>query len=200
MRLEPTFSVERHTVAAVLVLVDIVEVDAEQRIRQPPRQGEVTQVEVDDEGCQSSEQWVPAYGELVPVERALTMILTPFPAANVGILRPDDTIPIWIPVFAMLLEDRTILAFRSVAILCCAIWMFSRGCYGGARSTSVLKDIVFRRLERFSQLGNRLLRDRRGERLLVDFEVAGGGLRDATVLAVHDSRAAVTRHFQGAME
>jgi len=57
---ESTFCVVGHSVAAVFVFVDLVEVDAEEWIWKPAGNGRVAEVEVDNVCCQRGEQGVPA--------------------------------------------------------------------------------------------------------------------------------------------
>ena len=73
----------------MLVLVDLVDVDAEERVRQVSRECRIGQGEVDDEGYEACKRWRPA----------------PFAAADVGVLRPNDSVMICIPVLHMLLND-----------------------------------------------------------------------------------------------
>ena len=73
----------------MLVLVNFVDVDTEEWIRQKSWESRVREVEVDDERYESSERWRPA----------------PLAAANVGILRPDDAVMVRIPIFNVLLND-----------------------------------------------------------------------------------------------
>lgn len=73
----------------MLVLVDLVDVDAEERVGQVSRECRIGQSEIDDEGYESCKRWRPA----------------PFAAANVGILRPNYSVMIRIPVLDVLLND-----------------------------------------------------------------------------------------------
>ena len=73
----------------MLVLVDLVHVDAEERVRQVSRECRIGQGEVDDEGYEGCKRWRPA----------------PFAAAGVGVLRPDYSVMVGIPVLDVLLKD-----------------------------------------------------------------------------------------------
>lgn len=73
----------------MLILVDFVDVNAEEWIRQESRDRRVRQVEIDDERYESSEGWRPA----------------PLAAANVGILRPDYAVMVGVPILDVLLND-----------------------------------------------------------------------------------------------
>ena len=73
----------------MLVLVDLVDIDAEERVRQVSRERRIGQSEVDDEGYESCKRWRPA----------------PFAAAYVGVLRPNYSVMICIKVLDMLLND-----------------------------------------------------------------------------------------------
>ena len=73
----------------MLVLVDLVDVDAEERVRQVSRECRIGQSEVDDEGHEGCKRWRPP----------------PFAAADVGVLRPNYSVMICIPVLDVLLKD-----------------------------------------------------------------------------------------------
>lgn len=77
----------------MLVLVDFVDVDAEEGVRQESRECRIRQTDVDDEGYEGGKRWRPA----------------PFAAADVGVLRPDYAVVVCIKVLDMLLKD---LGFR----------------------------------------------------------------------------------------
>lgn len=55
LRYEASLGVVGSTVAAVLVLVDVLNEDAEERVRQPPRHGGIGEVGVDDEDGKKAE-------------------------------------------------------------------------------------------------------------------------------------------------
>ena len=78
----------------MLVLVDLVDVDAEERVRQVSRECRIGQSEVDDEGYEGCKRWRPA----------------PFAAADVDVLRPDYSVMICIKVLDMLLKDLILLS------------------------------------------------------------------------------------------
>lgn len=86
---ESAFVVESHGVTAVLVFVKIRDVNAEEWIRDPGRRCRVGKVDVDQEGSDQAQDWVP----------------TPGTAASVSIQRPDDTILVLVPVDDVLLYD-----------------------------------------------------------------------------------------------
>lgn len=69
-------------------LVHPVHIDAEERIRQKARLRRVREVEIDKEGGEQGEEDVPA-------EVA---------AANISVLRPDNTVVVEIPIFGVLLD------------------------------------------------------------------------------------------------
>ena len=73
----------------MLVLVDFVDVDAEERVGQVSRECRIGQSEIDDEGYENRKRWRPA----------------PFAAADVGVLRPNYSVMIFIPVLDVLLND-----------------------------------------------------------------------------------------------
>ena len=58
--LEATFRVEGHAVAPVFVFIDVVEIDTEERVGKPAVYSGIAKIDVDDEGYQSGEKWVPA--------------------------------------------------------------------------------------------------------------------------------------------
>ena len=80
----------------MLVFVDLVDVDAEERVRQVSRECRIGQTEVDDEGYEGCKSWRPA----------------PFAAADVGVLRPNYSVMICIPVLDVLLKDLFFLVRR----------------------------------------------------------------------------------------
>ncbi len=77
----------------MLVFVHAVEPDAEEWVRQEGGSGRIREVDVDDEGGNSSERRGP----------------TEVSAAAIGVSRPDDSIVIGIPVVAVLLNDGLML-------------------------------------------------------------------------------------------
>lgn len=88
LRAEPALVVEAHRVGAVLVLVQVGNVDAEEGIGDPVGRRWIAEVEVDDKCCEQAERQGPAPGAETAVR----------------VLRPDDAIAIAIPVFGVLLD------------------------------------------------------------------------------------------------
>jgi hypothetical protein len=86
---ESAFVVVSHRVAAVLVFVEIRNVDAEERVWDPGGQSWIGKIDIDEKSGDQTEDWVPA----------------PCTAASVGIQRPDDTILVLVPVDNVLLHD-----------------------------------------------------------------------------------------------
>ena len=86
---EPAFVVVSHRVTAVLVFVDICNVNAEVRVWNPGGRSRIGKIDIDEKSGDQAENWVPAPGT----------------AASVGIQRPDDTILVLVPVNDVLLHD-----------------------------------------------------------------------------------------------
>ena len=86
---EPSLVIIRHTITAMFVFVEAGSVDAKQGVRKVARDGGIGEVEIDDEGREQTQRNCPAPGA----------------EAVVGILRPDDAIMVWVPIFDMLDDD-----------------------------------------------------------------------------------------------
>ncbi len=124
----------------MLVFVHAVKPNAEEWVRQVARNSGIREVEVDDERCKSSKRWGP----------------TEVSAAAVGVSRPDDSIVIGIPVFAVLLDDRLMLVCRCPTVLRGAIRFLPRRGDGCSRRACVFKIRVWGRhvwLSLFSHRG-----------------------------------------------
>jgi len=78
-----------HGIATVLVLVDIGNVDSEERVGNPGWCGWVTQVEVDGKGREEAQRDGPSPGSETAIR----------------VLWPDDAVAILVPVDAVLLHD-----------------------------------------------------------------------------------------------
>ena len=86
---ESTLGVERHGVTAMLVLVDVGDVDAEEGVGEPRWAGRVGEGDVDDVGAEEGEGENEAPGaEGVP-----------------GVEGPNYAVVVWVEEEAVLLED-----------------------------------------------------------------------------------------------
>ena len=100
LRSEPAFAVERHTIAAMFVLVVPIHLDPQVGIGQPRRTRRVRQVDIDDKGREDAEVRVPAKA----------------PASEVSVQGRDDAVAVRVEVIAVL-DDGLVRVLVGVVVL-----------------------------------------------------------------------------------
>lgn len=107
LRQEAALGVICPGIAAVLVLVYSLQVDAEERVRQPARDRGIGKVGVDDDDGEEGDDDAKANGA-EPAER---------------VARPDDAVSVRIEEGAVLLQHRLMPVSLRPVVLCRAVWV-----------------------------------------------------------------------------